>query len=212
MMPILLMFFPFAPTLLLVSIIHWFGNIWKITLFREGVRWRLILFFGVPGVLFTFLGARLVFSISEILLSQILGGFIITYVVFLFFNPTFTFKQSVLTATVGGALSGFFAGIFGVGGAVRSVFISAFNLPKTVYIATAGVIGLVVDSARLTTYIFGGTTLQNNLLWGMFLFIPVSFIGAHFAKRIVSRIPQKQFRLVITVFLLLAGIKLLFFP
>lgn len=119
MVPVLLLFLPLAPTLLLVGIIHWFGDIWKIALFREGVRWRLILLFGAPGVILTFLGARLVFSVSETLLSRILGGFLVAYVAFLFFNPSFKFRQNALTAVTGGALSGFFAGIFGVGGAMR---------------------------------------------------------------------------------------------
>ncbi len=212
MIPMLLLFFPLAPTLLLVGIIHWFGNIWKIALFRQGVRWRLILIFGVSGVVLTFLGARLVFSVSETFLSQILGGFLIAYVVFLFFHPSFKFKQNALTATVGGALSGFFAGIFGVGGAIRGAFLSAFDLPKAVYIATAGAIGLAIDTARIGTYISGGITLPTNLLWGLLLFIPASFVGAHYAKKIVDKIPQEQFRIVVAVFLLLVGIKLLLFP
>lgn len=212
MVPVLLLVFPLAPTLLLVGIIHWFGDIWKIALFRQGVRWRLMLLFGVPGVLFTFIGARLIFSVSETLLSQILGGFLIAYVAFLFFNPTFKFKQNALLATTGGALSGFFAGIFGVGGAIRSAFLSMFDLTKAVYIATAGAIGLAIDSTRLTTYVYEGATLPSELFWGLLLFIPASFIGAYFAKRIVDRIPQKRFRLVVAVFLLLVGIKLLIFP
>jgi len=212
MVPVLLLFFPLAPTLLLVGIIHWFGDIWKIALFRQGVRWRLILLFGVPGVILTFLGARLIFSVSETLLSQILGGFLVAYVAFLFFNPSFKFKQNAFTATTGGALSGFFAGIFGVGGAIRGAFLTAFDLPKAVYIATAGAIGLAIDTTRIGTYITGGTALPTNLLWGLLLFIPASFVGAHFAKKIVDKIPQKQFRMVVAVFLLLVGIKLLVFP
>jgi uncharacterized protein len=212
MVPVLLLFFPLTPTLLLVGIIHWFGDIWKIALFRQGVRWRLILLFGVPGVILTFLGARLVFSVSETLLSQILGGFLVAYVAFLFFNPSFKFKRNALTATTGGAFSGFFAGILGVGGAIRGAFLSAFDLPKAVYIATAGSIGLAIDTTRIGTYITGGTILPTNLLWGLLIFIPASFVGAHFAKKIVDKIPQKQFRMVVAVFLLLVGIKLLVFP
>jgi hypothetical protein len=212
MVPVLLVFFPLAPTLLLVGVLHVFGDIWKISLFRQGVRWRLILLFGVPGVISTFLGARLVFSVPETLLSKILGGFLIAYVAFLAFNPDFKFKQNTLTATTGGAVSGFFAGIFGVGGAIRGAFLAAFDLPKAVYIATAGAIGLAIDTVRIGTYLSEGTTLPSHLYWGLLLFIPASFIGAHAAKKIVDRIPQEQFRLVVAIFLLLFGVKLLIFP
>ena len=45
MVPILASFLPVPQVLLLVGIIHWFGDIWKMLLFRIGVRWRLIFLF-----------------------------------------------------------------------------------------------------------------------------------------------------------------------
>ena len=87
-----------------------------------------------------------------------------------------------------------------------------FDLPKAVYIATAGAIGLLVDSTRIITYFTGGATLSEELWWGLLLFIPVSFVGAQIAKRIVDRIPQDKFRTVIVFFLLLIGIKLVIWP
>jgi uncharacterized membrane protein YfcA len=106
----------------------------------------------------------------------------------------------------GGALSGFFAGIFGVGGAVRATFLTAFDLPKAMYLATAGSIALLIDSTRIITYVKGGARLEPELLWGMLVFIPVSFLSAKIAKRIISYIPQKSFRLFITIFLALIGL------
>ncbi|MEX1012668.1 MAG: sulfite exporter TauE/SafE family protein [Waddliaceae bacterium] len=211
MVPVLLLFFPIAPTLLFVGIIHWFGNIWKIAFFKEGVRWSLIFSFGISGVILSFLGARLVFSVSNALLSQVLGGFLILYVVFLFFNPSFKFKQNTLTAATGGAFSGFFAGIFGVGGAIRGAFLSVFDLPKAVYIATSGAIGLVIDTTRIITYVNEGATIPSHLTFGLLIFIPASFLGAQLAKKIVHRIPQNQFRMVIALFLLLIGFKMVLF-
>lgn len=172
----------------------------------------LIVLFGIPGVILTFWGARLVFSISPTLLSQILGGFLVTYVLYLFLKPAFQFKQNVLTALAGGALSGFFAGIFGVGGTIRGMILSAFYLPKEVFLATIGVIGLYVDLTRLITYVWQGTRLTEELSWGLLFFIPASFVGARLAKKIVDQIPQKQFRLIIAVFLFLIGLKLFIFP
>ena len=110
------------------------------------------------------------------------------------------------------SLSGFFAGVFGIGGAVRGLFLTAFDLPKAVYIATAGSIALFIDATRLTTYFTKGARLPDILLYGLPLFIPASFLGAAIAKRIVDRTPQKHFRKIIAVFLLLMGIKLLLLP
>jgi uncharacterized membrane protein YfcA len=212
MIPVLLIFFPLPITLLFAGILHFFNDIWKITLFRQGVRWKLILGFGIPGIIFSIIGASLAINAPEELLSRVLGAFLVGYVIFLLLKPKFKIKQSDALAITGGSLSGFLAGIFGIGGAVRSAFLSAFDLPKSVYIATAGAIALAVDSTRIITYYAGGIRLESTLLWGLLIFIPASFIGAKIAQKIVNKIPQKYFRIIIAVFLFIFGIKLVLFP
>ena len=212
MVSIMLLFYPLPQTLFFVGIVHFFGNIWKLLLFRKGIKWRLILSFGIPGIVATYLGASLVFNVSTALLSKILGFFLILYVIYLFAKSSFKVKPSLLFGACGGALSGFLAGVFGIGGAVRGLFLTAFDLPKAVYIATAGSIALFIDATRLTTYFSKGARLPDMLLYGLPLFIPASFLGAAIAKRIVDRIPQEHFRKIIAVFLLLMGIKLLLLP
>ena len=212
MVPVLLFFLPLPQTLLLVGIIHWFGDIWKIVFFKKGFNWKLILTFGIAGIATSYLGASIIFSVSEKLLSQILGGFLVAYVLFLFFKPRFKIPKNTVSALSGGSLSGFFAGIFGVGGAVRGVFLSAFDLPKAVYISTAGAIALFIDSTRITTYLLNDVTLGRQFLLGFLLFIPASFIGAGAAKKIIDCIPQNKFRMVIATFLFLVGLKFLLFP
>ena len=212
MIPVVILFYPVSETLLFVGIIHCFGNIWKLAIFRQGFRWNLILSFGIPGIATSLLGALLVFQFSSVLLSRILAGFIIAYVVYLFINPDFKVKANRFSAASGGLLSGFMAGIFGMGGAVRSLFLSAFNLPKEVYIVTGAAIAIVIDFTRLAAYLFQGSHLNKLTIWGMLLFIPISFIAARIAKNIVDKIPQKYFRTVIAVFLLVMAGKLLLYP
>lgn len=212
MIPVVLLFYPLSQTLLFVGIIHCVGNIWKVLLFKHGIRWKLILSFGVPGIAASVLGAMLVFSVSAIVLSRILAAFIIIYVIYLFVNPLFKVRSSNLSAVCGGAGSGFLAGVFGMGGAVRSLFLSAFDLPKPVYIATGGAIALIIDSTRLTTYLSQGVKLEKILLWGMLIFIPATLAGAKTAKLVVDRIPQKYFRTVVAGFLFLVAVKLLLLP
>ena len=212
MVPILLIFYPLPQTLLFVGIIHWFGNIWKLVLFRKGFQWKLVLSFGIPGIAGTYLGASLLFNISGVILSRILGAFLIGYVVYLFVKGSFRIKPSLAVGACGGALSGFFAGLFGIGGAVRGLFLMAFDLPKEVYITTAGAIALIIDTTRLVKYVSEGVQLERLLLWGLTVFIPASFLGARLAKSVVDKIPQEHFRKVVAVFLLLIGVKLILFP
>jgi len=212
MVPVLLFFFPIGETLLLVGIIHWFGNVWKVILFRSGIRWRLVLTFGVPGAVLSYIGARLTFQVPDAILSQAVGAALIGYVVFLAWKPALKVPQTDFTAILGGAFSGFIAGISGIGGVIRGASLSVFNLPKAVYLFTGGVIGLLIDGVRVATYAAGGTQLSTIFLWGLLLFIPASFIGAKLGKRMVKRVSDTQFRWIIALLLCIVGTKLLVFP
>ena len=212
LIPVLVQFFPPMQAIFLVAIIHWFGNIWKLLLFRTGLNLRLLFLFGIIGILTSYIGASISIESNKTLFLQILGFFLLIYAIFLIFRSGFRVPSVNSAAIAGGSLSGFFAGLFGIGGAIRGMFLMAFNLPKAVYIATAGAIGLVIDSTRIITYFTGGATLPKHLWWGLLLFIPVSFLGAWIAKKIVNWIPQQKFRSVIAVFLFLVGVKLMIWP
>lgn len=213
MVPVVLLFLPLPETLLLVGVIHWFGDIWKMYFFKHGFDAKLLFFFAVPGVIMAFVGARMALTLPEILLSRFVGIILVTYVVYLFFKPDFKLKANMLTAGVGGAGSGFLGGISGVGGgALRAVVLTAFNLPKSAYIFISGLTGFVIDASRISTYYLGGIRINHSLSLGLILFIPASFLGAYVAKRVVNKIPQKSFRSLISVFLLLIGLKFLIFP
>ncbi|MGH9857786.1 MAG: TSUP family transporter [Acidobacteriota bacterium] len=62
MVPVLLLFFPLPLTLLFVGIIHWFGDIWKMLLFKSGMQWRLLFLFGGAGLVASYFGASLIVS------------------------------------------------------------------------------------------------------------------------------------------------------
>lgn len=212
MIPVLLMVFPLPQTLLLVGIIHWFNDIWKMLLFRKGIRWKLFLAFGLPGILASFIGSSLSLRISQEILSRILGMFLIAYVLFITFNRTFKLSQRLSVAISGGILTGFFAGIFGIGGEINAAALSAFNLEKAVYIATAGAISFMIDSTRIATYITGGTRLDPGIISGFLIFVPVSLIGAMVGRKGIEKIPQEKFRNFVAIFIFLFGIKLVLFP
>jgi len=212
MTPILLFFLPFSQTVFFVALIHWFHNIWKVFFFRKGVDWKLCCFFGMPGIITSYMGALFIIRDGSQVLSTILGVFLITYVLFLAIKPRFKLEKSWRTAIIGGGISGFFAGMFGIRGAIKSAFLSAFNLPKATYLATTGLISILMDSTRIFAYWYGGLVLDVSLTRGLLFFIPVSLVGSYIGQYFVHKIPQEKFRFVIAVFLLSVGIKLILFP
>jgi uncharacterized membrane protein YfcA len=209
MIPVLSLFVPMPVALLFVGIIHLCGDIWKMLLFKRGIDWKLILCFGLSGIAASFLGASLSIHAEDLPLKRILGVFLIFYVIFLFIKRQWALPKTSGTAVCGGILSGLFAGFFGVGGAIRGAFLAAFNLPKEVYIFTSGLIALFIDATRISRYIWGGTRLEENLLYALTACIPISFLGAYTAKKFLDRLPQRFFRIFVGVFLALVGIRLL---
>ena len=152
-------------------------------------------------------------SLPEVFLSRFVGVILLSYVLYLFFKPEFKLKDNFLTASLGGAGSGFLGGISGVGGgALRAVVLTAFNLEKSAYIFISGLTGFAIDASRITTYFLGGTRISGNLTQGLLFFIPASFFGAWVAKKVVNKIPQAKFRMVISIFLVIVGLKFLIFP
>lgn len=209
--PFLLLFFPFQEMLLFVAVLHLATDLWKIVLFRTGIRWDLIIAFGAAGMLAGVAGAELSFSASEELLSRILGLFLIGYAYFAFRFPTWHLQPTRKNEIAGGALSGFFAGIFGIGGPERAAVLNAYQLPKSVYIVTTGVIGVLIDIPRIGIYLIEGATIPPMLRWGMLLFIPITFAGAWVAHKYAEHMPEQRFRYGVLAALALIGAKLLLF-
>ncbi|HKB88369.1 MAG TPA: sulfite exporter TauE/SafE family protein [Patescibacteria group bacterium] len=213
MVPIMLFFLPYAETLLFVGVVHWFGDVWKIFLFKKGLNWKILLAFGIPGVIAAYIGASLTFELSTTLLSRAVGIFLIIYVLFITLRPKFKIKPNTTSAFIGGGLSGLLGGLTGVGGgAVRAVVLTAFNLQKEIYVFTTGIVGATVDASRIAGYFVGGTKINHTLLIGLPFFILMSFLGVRLGKVMVDKIPQEKFRYVVAFFLLAIGIKFAIFP
>lgn len=210
MVPIMAFILPIPETLLFVGIIHWFSDIWKIIFFKKGVNLKLIFLFGVPGVLVSFFAAQIPFLFSANFLKQLLGVFLILYSVILMIKPKWKLKANNNNAIIGGSLTGFVSAVFGSGGAIRSTFLTAYNLKKEVFIFTSGVIAFFIDSTRIIQYL---TQTSLNPLWLKYLVvcIPFTFLGAFIAKKYVNVMPQELFRKVILIALFIFGIRYLIF-
>src|SRR3989344_4758019 len=211
LVPTLSLFYPLPETLFFAGIIHWFVDVWKIFLFKRGLNWKLIWLFGLPGIIVAFAAAGLPGILPEFELKKLLGLFLVGYVIFIFKKPRWRLKPTNLNAALGGGLSGLTAAVFGVGGAVRSAFLTAFNLDKSIYIFTSGAIGLLIDTARLSGYWLNHFSLKDygptTLVWA----ILVSFLAAALAKKMAGRLNRQKFRRLVLVALFIVGLGYLIF-
>jgi len=208
-LPLSLFFVDFKTALILVAFFHIFGNLGRITFFKHGLNKKLILIFGVPSVILTIIGALLVNYISQNTLKLVLGIFLLIFSISSIINPDFKFKPSNKNAVMGGGLSGFLAGLIGTGGALRSTFLTAFNLKKNMYIATAAAIALAVDITRIPIY-FGQGFLEQEF----YIYLPLLFImaiaGSYTGKKIVDKIPQSSFRKFVFIVIAIMSLKFIY--
>lgn len=208
MLPIMLIFYPLPESLLFVGIVHFFNDLWEVTLYKHALNWRVFIYFGLPGVVASVVGANLVFIPFQETLSKTLGVFLVLYVLFLIFNKKFKIKKTFTSTIFGGVFSGFIAGIFGIGGPIRSIFLTSLRLSKETYLVTAGAVAILVDSSRLITYYLKGAGISALLTYGLFIFVPVSFFSAQLAKGYINKVSQKTFRLIISILLFIVGVSL----
>jgi len=209
LLPVSLFFMDFKTALTLVAFYHIFGNLGKIAFFRHDLNKRLILLFGVPSVIFALIGSLFIIYLPPDILKLILGIFLLIFSITFILKPNLKFSGTQKSAFIGGSLSGLLAGLIGVGGAIRGVFLTGFNLEKRIYIATAAAIALAIDITRIPVY------LTNNFLSQQFFFyLPALFIiaiaASYTGKRIVDKIPQKAFKKVVLYTIAIVSIKFIF--
>jgi uncharacterized membrane protein YfcA len=209
LIPVAFSFFDLRTAIFLVACFHLFNNLFKIRLFWDKIDFRTFFYFGFPSICFAFGGAALIAILPIDVISKILAVFLIVYAVYLLFKPKFAVRKNQWTAILGGSLSGFFAGLIGLGGAIRSSFLMAFDFPKEVYVATSAMIAVVIDFTRIPTYIFTGSVQARSELYLIPFLIVSAYFGVRLGKTLLNRIDQQTFRRIVSIALFLVGLKLL---
>jgi uncharacterized membrane protein YfcA len=204
-LPLALFFVDFETALILVAISHLFGNLGRVNFFRHGLDKKIIATFGIPSILFSFLGASIVGTLSQDILKIILGIFLIIISVLFLVKPSLKVPTNRNMVMTGGGISGLMTGLVGTGGALRATFLTGFNLEKTNYIATAAIIALGTDTTRIPLYLSQGFLMQQY-----YYYIPIlaaTAIGGSFVgKKIVGKIDQDIFRKIVLVAIILVSI------
>lgn len=112
----------------------------------------------------------------------------------------------------GGALSGFFGGLSGNQGALRSMFLIKAGLNKEEFIGTGVVTAVMVDIARLLVYGLGLFTVQFSIVSDMKWLIAAAtisaFLGAFLGRELLKKVTLRMVQMMVGVLLVLLGIAL----
>jgi uncharacterized membrane protein YfcA len=103
---------------------------------------------------------------------------------------------------IGGLFSGFFGGLSGNQGALRSMFLIKAGLTKESYIATGVLIACLVDVSRLSSYIQNWSALNlNDQLNLMIVAILAALSGSLIGKQYIQKVTMKSMQLLVVVLL-----------
>jgi uncharacterized membrane protein YfcA len=198
-------YFDFYTVLGLTALFHLSSNLSKIFLFKKGLNKQLLLYIGVPSVIFVIVGGYLSKVIKTDYLEVFLGVFLILLSLLFLIRNKLVIPPRKKQSILGGSLSGFTAGLLGTGGAIRGLTMAAFNLEKSVFIATSAFIDLMIDSSRTFVYYQNGYIHQHDLKYVPFLLL-IGIAGTYLGKRILLYIPQERFKVISLALVLLIGI------
>ncbi|MDX1476599.1 MAG: sulfite exporter TauE/SafE family protein [Saprospiraceae bacterium] len=227
LLPVFVLFFPVDLSIAMVAIVHFLNNIYKTSLIGGHASRGVVLKFGIPALVFAFLGALTLGYLTRISINfptQILGfnaaispvkvviGLLLLIFAIVDIIPGKPDKKPWREGAlyVGGALSGFFGGLSGHQGALRTAFLIRMGLTKEVFIASGILISLFVDISRITVY-WSDLSLDqlHNQKFVLLAAVLAAFGGAFAGRKLLRTVTLRAIQLFVGVLIGAVGVLLI---
>lgn len=223
--PVLMIFFPAGPAIALTGVVHFCNNLFKLLLTGRHADRSVLIRFGAPAVLAAIAGSWLLVRMADMapLFSYKAMGshfdvyplkFLVAVLLLIFATMDIVpwlqrlqFGPRMLP--LGGILSGFFGGLSGNQGALRSAFLIKAGLSKEAFIATGVVVSTFVDFTRLGVYAsrLDMADLADNRM--LVVSATLSAIaGAYLGNRLLRKLTLRAVQVIVAVLLLLLSLAL----
>ncbi len=225
LLPAFALFFPVDTAVVLTAIVHLLNNLFKLYLVGGHASKDVVLKFGSGAFLAALLGAWLLLRFSEMEpvfsytfnesvyavtpLKLVIAVLMVVFALMEIVPALSKISLAKKWLPIGGVLSGFFGGLSGHQGALRSAFLIKYGLSKEAFIGTGVVIATIIDVSRLFIYSsrFDLTIAQANA--GILITaIVAAFAGAFIGARLMKKITMKgvQYTVGIMLILIAAGL------
>ena len=225
LLPAFALFFPVPEAVAATGVVHLLNNLFKGTLLRKRVDWRIALRFGIPAVPAAVAGAWLLAFLGDTprlfewsVFGQRFGptgagiaiGILMIVFAALELLPWFQkLSAPPQLMPLGGLVTGFFGGLTGQQGAFRSIFLLRAGLNPEKFIATGVMVAVLVDVSRLTTYAtsFAAAGLDPTGRVGLLMLAGTlsAFSGAYVATRYVEKLTIGSVRHTVAALMFLIG-------
>ena len=226
LLPAFALFFAIETAIALTAVVHFLNGLLKLFLVWRNIAWLVVWRFGMPAIVGAFAGAWLLLKLAdarplftysmfgraiEIAPAELTVGVLLLLFVLAELPPFF--RNASFPAAyqpLGGALSGFFGGLVGMQGALRSAFLIRAGITKETYVATGTAIALMIDVCRLSVY--GQSILERHAEFDNILLVTAvgsAFLGAFLGNRLLRQVTMGRLRAIVTAFLLVVSLGLI---
>jgi len=231
LLPVFALFLPAELAVAGTGVVHLANNLFKLALMGRRADRGIAVRFGVPAVLAALLGAWLLGRMAALPalaswsawgrqfhvapLGLAIAAVIVFFAAFDLVPRLRTWRVPPRFMPLGGALSGFFGGLSGHQGALRSAFLTKAGLTKEAFIGTGVVITCAVDLTRLGVYsgTLGRSLEGPGTEWarlGPLLAIAcvAALVGSLVGARLVRKVTIDAVRTIVGIGLILLGLAL----
>ncbi len=227
LLPAFGLFFPIQVAVALTGIVHLLNNLFKTNLLWRHASMSHILRFGIPSVIGGFLGAWLLLSVSQIeghlavwhwqdhvfeikTLKVVIALLMILFALqeTLPALKNMNFPRKYLP--FGGLVSGFFGGLSGHQGALRSAFLINAGLAKEQFIATGVIIACMVDLTRIPVYLSRFQAQKIIDEWQILVLATLSaFLGAWIGMKYMKKVTLQSVQRITAIMIVVIAVLLM---
>jgi uncharacterized membrane protein YfcA len=208
LLPVLVFTFGARDAIPILTVAQLIGNGSRVWFNRRELNWPVVFWFAMGGVPMALVGGYVFATAPLPVLTRMLGVFLLLVVLWRHLRPNQPkpFRVPVFTAI--GAGASFLSALLGSVGPVMAPFFLAFGLVKGGYIGTEALSTVVMHVTKLVAYRQASILTRTDVTTGLALG-PVMIFGSWVGKRIVDRLPERVFVLIIEVVLITAGLAFL---
>jgi uncharacterized membrane protein YfcA len=222
LLPAFALFFPVEQAVALTGVVHLLNGLFKLGLVGANADRGVVLRFGVPALAASFLGALVLAQLADIApwaswtlgartfmatpAKAVVGGLLLAFAALELSERFARLGFPPRWLPLGGALSGFFGGLAGMQGALRSAFLVRAGLDKQAFIGTGVAIAVLIDLSRLGVYAsqWGREAAHVDAVL-LAAAVGSAFAGAWLGNRYLARLTMAHVRRVVAALLFAVG-------
>ncbi|HPZ25209.1 MAG TPA: sulfite exporter TauE/SafE family protein [Kaistella sp.] len=223
LLPVFAIFFPVEIAVALTAIVHFLNNVFKFFLVGKSIDKSILWRFGIPAIISAFVGAFVLNYLSDLkpfheyqllgktfqmtFIKIIIAALLIFFALFDLIPKLKNLKFNKKYLPIGGFISGFFGGLSGHQGALRSAFLIRSGLSKESFIATGITIACLIDVTRLSVYAENIVKNHETLNWNLVLIATLSaFAGAFLGNKMLKKMTISALQSFVAVALIVFSV------